>query len=264
MGVGVFGDRGVVVTGAGTGIGRAIAGAFVREGARVVVVDMHSGAAGRTVDGLAAGPGHAYAVDGDVRTSGGVDQIVAAALRHVPRIEVLVNNAGVYPNSPLIHMAEEQWDTVIDTNLKGTFLMCQAVARHMVDLRIAGHIVNIASLAHKSARRGASHYCASKAGVVMFSKVIAQELAEHNIHVNVVSPGAVDVGRGIKPASMEKMVNAIPWGRLGKPEEIAEAVLLMASSGAAYVTGAVLDVDGGYGTGRFFMPYSGGATAHES
>ena len=140
------------------------------------------------VRSLRAGPGQVSAVTGDVSTARGVERLVAEALGQVDGIDVLVNDAAVYPNCPVVEMPEEQWERVIGTNLTGTFLMCRAVARHMIDRRTAGHIVNIASGAYKSARRGASHYCASKAGIVMFSKVLAQELAEHQIHVNVVSP----------------------------------------------------------------------------
>lgn len=260
MAGGSFAGRGVIVTGAGSGIGRGIATAFVREGARVAAVDINAETVAETVAGLAAGPGTAFAVAGDVGTAQGVERIMAEAVRRLDRIEVLVNDAGVYPNCPVIEMPEDQWDRVIDTNLKGTFLMCRAVARRMVEQRIAGSIVNIASGAYKSARRGASHYCASKAGIVMFSKVLAQELAEHQIHVNVVSPGLIDVGRrgDVNPNYKETLLRNIPWGRMGEPLEIAEAVLFMSSPGASYVTGTVLDVDGGSSAGRFFLPYSRG------
>ncbi|HYM68933.1 MAG TPA: SDR family NAD(P)-dependent oxidoreductase, partial [bacterium] len=246
--------------GGGSGIGRGIATAFVREGARVAAVDINAETVAETVAALAGGPGTAFAVAGDVGSAQGVERIMAEAVRRLDRIEVLVNDAGVYPNCPVIEMPEDQWDRVIDTNLKGTFLMCRAVARRMVEQRIAGSIVNIASGAYKSARRGASHYCASKAGIVMFSKVLAQELAEHQIHVNVVSPGLIDVGRrgDVNPNYKETLLRNIPWGRMGEPLEIAEAVLFMSSPGASYVTGTVLDVDGGSSAGRFFLPYSRG------
>ena len=255
-----FAGRRVLVTGAGAGIGRAIAGAISREGAWVVAVDINGDNAAETAAALRGDAGRAVAVAGDVRTASGVDRIVADAIRHVDGIDVLVNDAAVYPNCPVVEMPEEQWDRVIDTNLKGTFLMCRAVARHMIERRTAGHIVNIASGAYKSARRGASHYCASKAAIVMFSKVLAQELAEHRIHVNVVSPGLIDVGRrgDVNPTYRDTLIGNIPWGRMGQPLEVAEAVLFTASAAASYVTGAVIDVDGGSSAGRFFLPYSRG------
>jgi 3-oxoacyl-[acyl-carrier protein] reductase len=252
-----FAGRRVLVTGAGAGIGRGIAGAFVREGAHVAVVDIDPERVAQTVDGLAGGPGRAVGVPGDVRDA---ERVVGEAARALGEIDVLVNDAAVYPNCPVIEMPDEQWDTVIGTNLTGTFRMSREAARRMVAGKIQGHIVNIASGAYKSARRGASHYCASKAAIVMFSKVLAQELAEYRIHVNVVSPGLVDVGRrgDVNPTYKQTLMTNIPWGRMGQPEDIAAAVLFLSTRAADYVTGTVIDVDGGSSAGRYFLPYSRG------
>jgi 3-oxoacyl-[acyl-carrier protein] reductase len=255
--MGEFTGRRVLVTGGGSGIGRGIAAAFVREGAHVAVVDIDPERVAQTVDSLTGGPGRAAGVPGDVRDA---ERVVEEAARAVGPIEVLVNDAAVYPNCPVIEMPDDQWDQVIGVNLTGTFRMSRAVARRMVAAKIQGHIVNIASGAYKSARRGASHYCASKAGIVMFTKVLAQELAEHRVHVNVVSPGLVDVGRrgDVNPGYRQTLMTNIPWGRMGLPEDIAAAVLFMSSRTADYVTGTVIDVDGGSSAGRYFLPYSRG------
>jgi 3-oxoacyl-[acyl-carrier protein] reductase len=259
MNDGEFAGRRVLITGAGAGIGRGIAAAFARAGAWVAAVDVAAGRIQAVVAELGEGPGRVFGVVGDVRTAKEVERIVVEAGGHLGRIEVLVNNAAIYPNCPVLDMPEEQWDAVMDTNLKATFLMSRAVARRMVADRIQGHVVNIASGAYRSARRGASHYCASKAAVVMFSKVLAQELAAHRIHVNVVSPGLIDVGRrgDVNPAYRDALIETIPWGRAGQPAEIAEAVMFLASRRAEYITGTVLGVDGGASAGRFFLPYSG-------
>jgi len=255
-----FEGRRVLITGGGAGIGRGIATAFVRAGAWVALVDIAADRVKAVVAELGEGPGRAFGVLGDIRTADTVERIVSEAAGRLGRNDVLVDNAAVYPNCPVIEMPEEQWDAVIDTNLKGTFLMSRAVARRMVAEGIHGHIVSIASGAYQSARRGASHYCASKAAVVMFSKVLAQELAEYRVHVNVVSPGLIDVGRrgDVNLTYRDTLIKSIPWGRAGQPSEIAEAVLFLSSRHAEYITGAVIDVNGGASAGRFFLPYSRG------
>jgi 3-oxoacyl-[acyl-carrier protein] reductase len=255
--MGEFAGRRVLVTGAGSGIGRGVAAAFVREGAQVAIVDVDPERVAQTVDQLGAGPGHAVGVPGDVRDA---ERVVEESSRRIGAIDVLVNDAAVYPNCPVIDMPDGQWEDVIEVNLTGTFRMSRAVARRMVAGKTQGHIVNIASGAYKSARKGASHYCASKAGIVMLSRVLAQELAEYGIHVNVVSPGLIDVGRraDVNPAYRQTLMTNIPWGRMGLPEDIAAAVLFLSSRAADYITGTVIDVDGGSSAGRFFLPYSRG------
>lgn len=173
-------------------------------------------------------------------------------------IDVAVNNAAVHPNTAVIDMEDSEWDSVIDTNLKGAFLFMRAAARQMIGQQRGGKLCLIASGAYKSARRGASHYCASKAGLVMLANTLALELAEHRVNVNVVSPGFIDVGLrpGVSVPYRERIKQDIPWGRFGEPPEIARAVAFLCSADAEFVTGSVLDVDGGSSAGRFHLPYS--------
>ncbi len=174
-----------------------------------------------------------------------------------------VANAGVYPNSPVLDMTVEEWDRVMETNLRGVFLTCQAVSRRMVAQGTPGKLITISSGAYNSGRKGASHYCASKAGVVMFTKVLAMELGHHRINVNCIAPGLITVDRNLNEVSDEyvkTLVATIPWGRPGSPEDIARAALFLASPFAEFITGEVLSVDGGSGTGRTYLPYSGTTT----
>jgi NAD(P)-dependent dehydrogenase (short-subunit alcohol dehydrogenase family) len=147
---------------------------------------------------------------------------------------------------------------VLDTNLKGAFLVTRAAARQMVQQGAGGKLCLIASGAHQSGRVGAAHYCASKAGLVLYAKVLAMELAEHRINVNVVSPGFVDVGErpGVSATYRDVISRTIPWGRVGTPDDIARAVLFVCSAEAEFVTGAVVSVDGGSSAGRFHLPRS--------
>src|SRR5206468_1228933 len=173
-------------------------------------------------------------------------------------VDIAVNNAAVYPNTPVVEMAEEEWDLVLDTNLKGAFLFTRAAARQMIAQGRGGKLCLIASGAYRSARRGASHYCASKAGLVLLAQTLALELAEHRINVNVVSPGFIEVGRrpGVSVEYRERIVQDIPLGHFGNPSDIAGAVAYLCSKEADFVTGSVLTVDGGSGAGRFHLPYS--------
>jgi NAD(P)-dependent dehydrogenase (short-subunit alcohol dehydrogenase family) len=156
-------------------------------------------------------------------------------------------------------MTTEEWDRVMETNLRGVFLTCQAAGRSMVAHGTRGKIVTISSGAYQSGRVGAAHYCASKAGVVMFTKVLALELAPHRINVNCIAPGLIEVEGEVSPISREyadALTRQIPWGRVGQPEDIARAVMFLASPFADYVTGEVLAVNGGASAGRAFLPLS--------
>jgi NAD(P)-dependent dehydrogenase (short-subunit alcohol dehydrogenase family) len=174
-------------------------------------------------------------------------------------VTVAVANAGIYPNCPVVEMTVEEWDRVIETNMRGVFLTCQAAARSMAARGAGGKIITLASGAAMSGRKGAAHYCASKAGVVMFTKVLAMELGPHRVNVNCIAPGLVTVDRDPAQVSDEyvkTLVGNIPWGRAGTPADIARAALFLASADADFITGETLSVDGGSGTGRTYLPYS--------
>jgi NAD(P)-dependent dehydrogenase (short-subunit alcohol dehydrogenase family) len=254
-----FKDHSVLVTGAATGIGLGIAQAFHGAGARVALGDLRETGLAQAADKLGRSA-RVFTGPIDVRDGKSVDAFVQAAERAIGSITVAVANAGVYPNSPVLDMTVEEWDRVIETNMRGVFLTCQAVARRMVAQNTPGKLITISSGAYNSGRKGASHYCASKAGVVMFTKVLAMELGQHRINVNCIAPGLITVDRNLNEVSDEyvkTLVSTIPWGRAGVPEDIARAALFLASPFAEFITGEVLSVDGGSGTGRTYLPYSG-------
>jgi 3-oxoacyl-[acyl-carrier protein] reductase len=257
-----FKDHSVLVTGAGAGIGFGIAQAFHEAGARVALGDLREPGLAQAANKL-GGSQRVFTHAVDVRDGKSVADFIQAAERAIGPITVAVANAGVYPNSPVLDMTIEEWDRVMETNLRGVFLTCQAVSRRMVAQGTPGKLITISSGAYNSGRKGASHYCASKAGVVMFTKVLAMELGHHRINVNCIAPGLITVDRNLNEVSDEyvkTLVATIPWGRPGSPEDIARAALFLASPFAEFITGEVLSVDGGSGTGRTYLPYSGTTT----
>jgi 3-oxoacyl-[acyl-carrier protein] reductase len=254
-----FKDHSVLVTGAGAGIGLGIAQAFHGAGARVALGDLQEPGLARAADKLGRSE-RVFTHAVDVRDAKSVDAFVQAAERAIGPLTVAVANAGVYPNSPVLDMTVEEWDRVIETNMRGVFLTCQAAARRMIAQGTPGKLITISSGAYNSGRKGAAHYCASKAGVVMFTKVLAMELGQHRINVNCIAPGLITVDRNLNEVSDEyvkTLTATIPWGRPGSPEDIARAALFLASPFAEFITGEVLSVDGGSGTGRTYLPYSG-------
>lgn len=248
-----FDGRVVLVTGAATGLGFAIARAFGLAGARVALNDLDPARLDDAQRRLAADGIRASAHPADVRDPQAVRAMVDAVVSGVGAPDILVANAGVYPNTPFLDLDPEEWDRVLDTNLKGAFLTCQAAARAMVAAGRGGVIVTVASGAATNAIRGWSHYCASKAALVMLTRAMALELGEHGIRANAVLPGYVDVedgGRHLDPAYTAAARAAAPLGRPADPADVANAVLMLASPLAGYVSGAALAVDGGTGAGR--------------
>lgn len=253
-----FSKEVVVITGAGTGIGFGIAQTFLEAGARVVLGDIRQPALDSAVGKLGAGD-RVFAATVDVRNAASVDRFLNAAESALGPPTAVVANAGIYPNTLVLDMSESEWDDVMDVNARGVFLTCQAVARRMVKRGAGGRIITIASASAWSGRMGAAHYCASKAAVVMFTKVLALELAQSRINVNAISPGLVDTQSELSPLSreyIETLSRTIPWGRTALPRDIANTALFLVSPLAEYVTGEVISVDGGAGAGRTSLPPS--------
>jgi 3-oxoacyl-[acyl-carrier protein] reductase len=242
-----FQNQIAVVTGAGRGIGRAIALRFANEGARVACVSRTEENAGSVADelnGLRSDSAKPYAVD--VADHAAVQKIGAKILEDFGKADILINNAGVTRDALAIRMSLDDWNTVIDTNLRGAFSFTHALVRAMTKQR-SGRIINISSVIGVMGNAGQANYAASKAGLIGFSKSLARELASRNITVNVVAPGFVltDMTSGLSDEIKNTIHGKIPLGRTGTPEEIASAVVFLASAEAAYITGQVLCVDGG-------------------
>ena len=241
-------DRVAIVTGAGQGMGRAVAMRLSADGARVIANDVNEEAAARTAKGIQDAGGEAIAVAGDVTSSGDVADVVRTALDTYGRIDILVNNAGVLRPTKVIDIEEDEWDWVIAVNLKGTYLCSRAVLPAMRKDGW-GRIVNFSSTAGKSTSTvGGAHYTAAKAGVLGFTRHLAREAAAYGITVNAVCPGLIDTEmvRGTIPDEKARAYAAsFPIQRMGEPSEVAELVAFLASDRAAYITGASLDINGG-------------------
>jgi 3-oxoacyl-[acyl-carrier protein] reductase len=242
-----FEGQTAVVTGAGRGIGRAIALRFANEGARVACVSRTEENAKKTADeinGLRNESAKAYAVD--VADHAAAQKIGAGILEDFGRADILVNNAGVTRDALAMRMSINDWDNVLNTNLRGAFSFTQTFVRAMTKQR-SGRIINISSVIGLMGNAGQTNYAASKAGLIGLTKSLARELASRNITVNAVAPGFVitDMTVGLSDQVKDTIHSKIPLGRTGTPEEIAAAVAFLASADAAYITGQVLCVDGG-------------------
>ncbi len=236
-----------IVTGASRGIGRAIALELAQRGARVVVNYHRSAeAAAEVVATIEAAGGQATAVQADVGDFEQAAGLIQAALDAFGHVDILVNNAGTTHDQLLMLMKEEDWDDVLRTNLKSMFNCCKAVARLMVRQRW-GRIINISSISGIVGQGGQTNYAASKAGVIGFTKSLAKELGSRNITVNVVAPGFVptDLTADLPEELKQKIIEMTPLRRMGRPEEIAYAVVFLASDEASFTTGEILTVDGG-------------------
>ncbi len=245
--------RVAIVTGGSRGIGRAIVCALAREGAKVAFA-YHSNqqAADELVAELKREGREVVPFQCDVKQKSAAEQVVEAVLQKWEKIDILVNNAGVIRDSLLATMSEEHWAEVIATNLNGVFNFCQAVTRTMMSQRY-GRMINVSSVAADFGNPGQSNYAASKGGVDGFTRCVATELAKRNITVNAVAPGFIetDMTIAVRSAAGDQIVKHIPARRLGKPEDVAHAVVFLATEEASYITGQVLRVDGGLTLGGF-------------
>jgi 3-oxoacyl-[acyl-carrier protein] reductase len=241
-----FEGRVAVVTGGAKGIGRAIAIHLAAGGAKLVLAGRSEGPLEELKAEIQGQGGEAVAVRADVAVEADVADLCQSALDAFGKVEILVNNAGVTRDGLLLRMSDADWDQVIDTNLKGAFHCTRAFARPMVRQKW-GRIVNIASVIGLIGNAGQTNYAASKAGLLGLTKAVAKELASRHITVNAVAPGFIETAMtdSLGEKVREGLMAQIPMGRLGKAEDVAQAVGFLCSEGAAYVTGQVLTVDGG-------------------
>lgn len=241
-----------LVTGARRGIGRAIALALSEAGAKVIVTDIDERECQKVFEEIKKLGGEGLAKKVDVIKKEEVGAAVRATVEKFGKLDILVNNAGICPFKPFLELTEEDWDRVLDINLKGYFLCAQAAAKEMVKEKW-GRIINIASVAMGQMGIGFPnivHYVASKGGVAGMTEALAVELAPFNINVNAIAPGLIETKMAepvvTDPKARESILRRVPKGRIGKPEDIAQAVVFLASEEADYITGAVLVVDGGW------------------
>src|SRR5438034_9709086 len=240
--------RTALITGAGRGIGRATAIRLARDGARIAInFKGNAEAAAEARRLVEEGGGEATLIQGDVSVDGQAEEIVKAALAFGSgRLDILVNNAGITRDNLLVRMSAEDWDAVVDLNLRGAFLVTKAAMRPMMKQR-AGRIVNVSSVAGVAGNAGQANYASAKAGLIGFTKTVAREMAARNITCNAVAPGFVDTDltHALLKQMEETILKQIPLGRFGTVEDVANTIAFLVSEQASYITGQVLQIDGG-------------------
>ncbi len=241
-----FSDKIVIVTGAGRGIGLTIARTFAESGATVVLSDYNPESLREAVALFTAKQFRFDALPCNVSDGQEVQRMIDSVIQKFGRIDVLINNAGITRDALLLRMKEEQWDAVLDTNLKGTFLVCRAAAKYFLKQH-SGKIINISSVVGLTGNASQTNYSASKAGVIGFTKSLAKEMAARNVNVNAIAPGFIDTAMtAVLPEEVRAgFLRNIPLNKMGTPQDVANAALFLASPLAEYITGQVIKVDGG-------------------
>ena len=236
-----------LVTGASRGIGAAIASRLARAGAKVAVnYHFSRAAAASVVDDITSAGGEALLLEGDVSQDGFAESAVKQLIERWQRIDILVNNAGINRDRLLLRMTTDEWDQVLEVNLRGAFLCTKFVLPHLIRQH-SGRVVNISSVVGISGNPGQANYAAAKAGLIGFTKAVAREVASRKITVNALAPGFITTGMAeeLPEDTRKQIMGRIPMGQFGAPEDVAEAALFLCTDGAAYITGQVLAIDGG-------------------
>ena len=239
-------DKVAIVTGASRGIGEAIARKFCQEGASVMLCSRSAESVAAIAESLSAEDGNAKSTQADISNKADVAALVDLTLHEFARVDVLVNNAGITRDTLFMRMKDEDWEAVIQTNLTGTAYCMRAVTRPMMRQR-GGRIINISSIIGIVGNAGQANYAASKAGIIGLTKSVAKEVGSRGITVNAITPGFIttDMTEKISETDQQKMLEMIPTGSFGVPEDVAEAALFLASDAARYITGQAIQVDGG-------------------